>query len=747
VRNAQPRDYAKWRPPVRGGTYASEIAHLKTYILQRSQWIDSQLVRPPVLSHPSGAATAGTTVTLQATNTIYYTLNGTDPRLPQGGISPNALTYTGPITVNDNVRIFARSYKLGHSLGPTATARSPWSGAVTATLVVNPPKLAVTELMYNPPPHPSNLYTNEDFEYIELLNTGSTPINLTGFAFTNGIDFKFSGGVLQPGEFIVAVKNRTVFESRYGNQVRIAGQYTGSLDNSGERITLVGPMLEPVLDFVYEDDWYPLTDGVGFALVANNASTFGAAQASPGILGFPPNPNPAVYISEALAHTDPPQSDFIEIHNAGSSSIPIGGWYLSDDAKEPKKFRIPDMDLGANSYAVFTEAQLRAAPNGFALSSTGDEVYLFAANPSGELTGYMHGFQFGASANGVSFGRERTSAGAEFFVPRVSPTPTAANSAVQIGPLVITEFMFQPEVFGVFDNTRDEFIEIRNNSSEWVALYDPAHRTNTWRIRGGADFDFPENVSLPPGGILLVMNLDPVLEPWALSDFRTRFSVPVNVPIYGPLRGKLSNTGERISLERPDAPDPAEPDTVPYIVIDELNYVAQAGSAFGIAAGTGQSVHRLRNTWAQEPTSWMPAAPTPGAYQGISVDSDNDGLPTSWEVIHGLDPESSAAEDGANGDPDGDGLTNFQEYQVGTHPTDAASALRFAAISGEGGPSLTIEAAEGRSYSVLYSTSLSGAAWIKLTDIPSGGARAFEIADPNPQDGTRFYRLVSPAQP
>jgi hypothetical protein len=753
VRNAQPREYAKWRAPLRGGTYASEIAYLKNYILQRSQWIDSQLVRPPAVSHSPGPVSAGTTVTLQATNTIFYTLDGTDPRLPQGELSTAALTYTGPITVNTNVRIFARAFKPGHALGPTLTARSPWSGAVTATLVVNPPKLAVTEIMYNPPPHPSNLYANEDFEYIELLNTGNVPINLDGFAFTKGIDFRFSSDVLQPGDLIVVVKNRTVFESRYGTQVPIAGEYSGSLDNSGERIALVGPMLEPVLDFIYEDDWYPLTDGAGFALVGNNlpdtgAGRWRAGQASPGILGFPPVANPPVYISEALAHTDPPQSDFIEIHNAGSFAVPIGGWYLSDDAKEPKKFRIPDMELGANSYSVVSESQLRAAPNGFALSSTGDEVYLFAADSNGDLTGYMHGFAFGPTANGVSLGRERTSTGEEFFVPRVAPTPTAANSAIQLGPLVITELMFQPTAVGGFDNTRDEFIEIRNNSSEWVPLYDPAHPTNTWRIRGGADFDFPENVSLPPGGILLVMNLDPVLEPWALNEFRARFAVPAQIPIHGPLKGKLSNMGERISLQRPDAPDPVEPDTVPYIAMDEFNYdVGQVGSAFANAAGSGQSAHRLRDTWAQEPSSWMAGAPTPGSYQGISLDSDNDGLPTVWELAHGLNPDSAAGADGANGDPDGDGLTNLEEYQVGTHPRDAASALRFTAINNAGGANLTMNAAAGRSYSILFSTTLSDGAWFKLADIPGGSARTVEIPDSNAHAGTRFYRLVSPAQP
>ena len=43
-------------------------------------------------------------------------------------------------------------------------------------------------------------------------------------------------------------------------------------------------------------------------------------------------------------------------------------------------------------------------------------------------------------------------------------------------------------------------------------------------------------------------------------------------------------------------------------------------------------------------------------------DSDNDGLPDGWEWLHGLDPLSANNADGAVGDPDGDGMSNLQEY-------------------------------------------------------------------------------------
>jgi len=52
----------------------------------------------------------------------------------------------------------------------------------------------------------------------------------------------------------------------------------------------------------------------------------------------------------------------------------------------------------------------------------------------------------------------------------------------------------------------------------------------------------------------------------------------------------------------------------------------------------------------------------------IDLDSDNDGMPDAWEVANGfnpLDPSDAAT------DADGDGLTNRQEYELGTDPRDS----------------------------------------------------------------------------
>ena len=59
-------------------------------------------------------------------------------------------------------------------------------------------------------------------------------------------------------------------------------------------------------------------------------------------------------------------------------------------------------------------------------------------------------------------------------------------------------------------------------------------------------------------------------------------------------------------------------------------------------------------------------------------DRDGDGLPDDWETYHGLDPLSAIGGNGATGDPDGDGIVNLLEFELGTIPTGPnGPAFRF----------------------------------------------------------------------
>ena len=52
----------------------------------------------------------------------------------------------------------------------------------------------------------------------------------------------------------------------------------------------------------------------------------------------------------------------------------------------------------------------------------------------------------------------------------------------------------------------------------------------------------------------------------------------------------------------------------------------------------------------------------------VKTDTDDDSLPDGWEVQHGLNPLSADGNDGDAGDPDGDGVDNLNEYELGTDP-------------------------------------------------------------------------------
>ena len=60
-----------------------------------------------------------------------------------------------------------------------------------------------------------------------------------------------------------------------------------------------------------------------------------------------------------------------------------------------------------------------------------------------------------------------------------------------------------------------------------------------------------------------------------------------------------------------------------------------------------------------------------GIGNNADPDDDDDLLPDDWENQYGLDPLF----DDADGDPDGDGWSNYEEFIYGTDPTDRASFL------------------------------------------------------------------------
>ena len=607
--------------------------------------------------------------------------------------------------------------------------------------------LRISEIMYHP-------VGGEQFEFVELVNTGPATLDLTGCQFIAGIDFTFGPTLLGPGEQIVLVNDPDAFAARYGTSgIRIAdGVFTGRLDNAGERLTLVDAQGNIILSFSYKDsgDWPGRADGLGSSLeIVNpqgnyddprNWNSSAEYLGSPGSVGV--GKFPSIVINEVLTHSDPPLEDAVELHNPTGLDVDIGGWYLSDDAAALKKYRIPAPTvIPAGAYRVFYEYQFNDTNNPaimpFALNSyRGDDLWLTAANAAGDLTFFIDHVDFGAAENGISFGRHPDGAGPLVTMSRRTfgaddPSTIAefrsgqgaANAYPSVGPVVINQIMYNPATGG------DEHLELLNITDADVPFHDPLHPTNTWHFGSGIDYQFPTNVVLAAGGRLFVVPIDPAV-------FRTRHGVPPDVQVFGPWIGALDNGGERIDLLKPDPPNVAPPDAglVPYILVEAVRYNNREPWPT-LADGLGPPLERrVPSNYGNDPANWF-------------TDFDQDGIPDDWEVHYLLSPFYAGD---ADLDFDGDGFTNREEYLNGTDPRVPDAMLEIIAWRLES-DALVFEfhAAADRTYSVLVSDDLAQGVWSVFSDIPAEpNARTVVTSSPLIASGPiRFFRIVTPQIP
>jgi hypothetical protein len=565
-------------------------------------------VGAPLFSPHGGIISNALAVAMSATNGIlYYTTDGTDPRLPlTGTVAPGALVYVpgSPLVLSDSRRVRAR-----------ALAGTSWSALTEAVyLSTNPPPLRVTEIGYHPGPWTDSAIDPQEFEFIELQNIGSGPLALAGYQFTRGVSFSFPNLILAPGAFVVVVKNAAAFAARYGTNINVAGGYLGQLSDGGEQLTLLGSLGETVQDFTYGGGWYPAADGLGFSLVIRDVNgplenwdrqfgwrASGQVGGSPGAADLPVS-IPGILVNEALTFTLPPDVDVIELYNPTATDVDIGGWFLTDDRHSPFKYRIADGTvIAGGGYRLFSENLFNTnAATGFALSSLGESVYLFSGDAATNLTGYSHGFDFGPADFGVSFGRYVTSVGEELFPAQTTNTLGGPNAGPRVGPVVITEIHYHPGPTG------DAFIELQNITGQTVPLFDEAVPANTWRL-AGLGFDFPANASLAAGERCLVVGSDPAV-------FRGKYDFPGDVQVFGPFVGTIQHSGENLELQHPGTPVAVNHELiVPFVAVDGVRYNDRTPWP-AAADGWGASLQRVNElAFGDDPANWIAVAPSPGA--------------------------------------------------------------------------------------------------------------------------------------
>jgi len=115
---AQARNFRRWRVLGRnvwpnafvGKTFSEEVGFLKQWIRQRIEWMDREFMLPPLFSTRAGTINRGTKLELRAREgRVYYTLDGSDPRAPGGGISKSARLFKSSIVLEDTTIVVCRA--------------------------------------------------------------------------------------------------------------------------------------------------------------------------------------------------------------------------------------------------------------------------------------------------------------------------------------------------------------------------------------------------------------------------------------------------------------------------------------------------------------------------------------------------------------------------------------------------------------------------------------------------------------
>jgi hypothetical protein len=417
-------------------------------------------------------------------------------------------------------------------------------------------RIVIDEINYNP------LITGTEF--VELHNTSkTTAFDVSGWRI-NGIDFTFSpGSVIGPSGFTVVPKDAAAFGELYGFTVLVAGEFSGTLDNGGETLTLLRPDTTSTNEIAVSSvtygsalPWPQLANGTGASLqlidplqditrVANWASVpNGATPGQTNSVRATLSPFPLLWVNEVQpSNLNGPtdnagQKDpWLELYNSGATAIDLSNFYLTDDYTNLVKWQFP---VGATiaagqrklvwvdaqpeqSTATELHANFRITPGTGSIALVGRENGQPAVFDYLNYTQLPAGKSFGAYPEGQAQHRL-----AFFFnTPGAANNPAAAPVQVTINEWMASN---SSTIIDPTDNHYDDWIELYNAGSEAADLGGYGFTDDVTKPRL---YVFPEGTVIAPKGFLFM---------WADSDTATN---GIHLPF------KLKASGETIALFAP----------------------------------------------------------------------------------------------------------------------------------------------------------------------------------------------------
>ena len=245
-------------------------------------------------------------------------------------------------------------------------------------------------------------------------------------------------------------------------------------------------------------------------------------QSSGDFLGSPAagsqTPISDIVINEVLAHTDEPFVDAIELYNTTDQAIDITGWWLSDDADNFQKFRIPaGTVIAAHGYAVFYQGHwVRTTCEFDRSTSSAAAEGIWPELPTATRCSCWPGrrrrqvSRFGGLRRVRGDGQRRVRGplagrpGQWHCIPmrraRWARPTTPAATGPRVGPLVISEVMSLPSRIPPLTPRGAEIarLHLARPWSSWRSTIPTGSAVDltNWHLAGDVDFAFAAGTSL-----------------------------------------------------------------------------------------------------------------------------------------------------------------------------------------------------------------------------------------------------------
>lgn len=210
-------------------------------------------------------------------------------------------------------------------------------------------QVVINEILYHAPDE------LDDLQYVELHNVGSEAVDLSGWSFTQGIQFQFPAGTrIASRGFVVVCRNTKRFAEFY--PVPVAGEFQSQLRRKGERLELSNAAGKPVDSVKFSDraPWPTGADGHSGSLER--------------ICPTAPGDDPSNWISSPLTETREKPGGTPGQPNAGySESLPpvLLGVTFSPDLPTPGQSIAVEATLRPDDAVKSVDLLYRLAGPGF----------------------------------------------------------------------------------------------------------------------------------------------------------------------------------------------------------------------------------------------------------------------------------------------------------------------------------------------------------------------------------------------